>query len=259
MVRASFGRRHDGRRADRRLRGGAPAAARAAWLSAGPPVLSHILDDRTDGGAAPPARPLAHGIPERLRAVVAVRAGGVVGRGTHYRLRPAALVAGHRVVGGGRGLRRLPVLQRHHVLHARLRGHGAHRRGGTGAERGRIRPRLRLPGRHRQLPAGALSGLFAARDHHRAVGCPGRVPAQRRRTAAAAGGRPQPVRRRPLPGRVGALGGGAAGKSHLVSGAELLPLAARKPVVGRLRSRPSSTRPRCCWRAWTGRTATRPG
>ena len=32
-----------------------------------------------------------------------------------------------------------------------------------------------------------------------------------------------------------------------------------KTSRGSARSRPSSTRPRCCWQAWTGRTATRPG
>ena len=99
-------------------------------------------------------------LPEYLRALVPVRPGDGVGRGTHRRLRPAALVARHRDVGGRRGLRHLPVLQRHHVLHARLRRHGGHRRGGPGAERGRGRHGFRLPGRHRQLPAGALSGLF---------------------------------------------------------------------------------------------------
>ena len=66
------------------------------------------------------------------------------------------------------------------------------------------------------------------------IRCSGRVSAQRRRAAQAAGGRPQPIRSRPLPGRMGTLGGGPDGESHLVSRAELLPLATREPVVGRL-------------------------
>ena len=86
---------------------------------------------------------------------------------------------------------------------------------------------------------------------HRAARCPGRFPAQRRRTAAAPGRRPQPVRRRPFPGRVGALGGGSAGEPHLVSGAELLPLAARKPVVGRLADGHPRHLRAAAWQAWT--------
>ena len=46
-----------------------------------------------------------------------------------------------------------------------------------------------------------------------------------------AGGRSR-ARRRPPAGRVGALGGRAAGEPPVVPGAELLPLAARQPVVG---------------------------
>ena len=173
------------------------------------------------------------------------------------RLRPAALVAGHADFGGRRRLSDLPVFQRHHVLHARLRRSGAHRRGRPGAERGRGRHRLRLPGRHRQLPAGALSGVFAARDHHLAARRPGRLAAERRRTAAAAGGGTQPGRRGALPGRVGALGGRAAGKPPLVSRAELLPLAAREPVVGRR----ADGHPRHIGAAdrWRGRAGRLPG
>ena len=47
----------DRRRADRRLRSRAPSPSHTAWPSAGPPFLSHVLDDRTYGGAAaPPGR-----------------------------------------------------------------------------------------------------------------------------------------------------------------------------------------------------------
>ena len=41
-----------------------------------------------------------------------------------------------------------------------------------------------------------------------------------------------PSGRRPLPRRVGALGSGSARESHFVSSVELLPFAAREPVVG---------------------------
>ena len=71
-----------------------------------------------------PTGPVAHGFPEHFRALVSIRPGGGVGRGAHYRLCPAALVAGHRIVGPRRWLRHLPVFQRHDVLHARLRRPG---------------------------------------------------------------------------------------------------------------------------------------
>ena len=191
----------------------------------------------TDGGAAAPARPAAHGTflsafgPLSLFVLIVLWAAGLI---VGFALLHWSL--GTRAVGGRTRLRRLTCTS---AAPRSSRSATATwcpaARVGPGAERGRGRPRLRLPGRHRQLPAGALSGLFAARDHHRAARCPGRLAAHRRRTAAAAGRRPQPGRRRPVPGRVGALGGRTAGEPPLVSGAELLPLAARKPVVGRRR------------------------
>ena len=78
-----------------------------------------------------------------------------------------------------------------------------------------------------------LYQAFSRLETTMAFGCQGRVPAQRRRITAAVGRRPQSLRRRTVPGRMGALGGGPAGDAYLVSGPQLLPLAARKPVVGR--------------------------
>ena len=52
-----------------------------------------------------------------------------------------------------------------------------------------------------------LCQAFSRRgDRHLAVGCPGRVSAECRRAVPAAGRRPQPGRRRALPGRVGGAG-----------------------------------------------------
>ena len=61
---------------------------------------------------------------------------------------------------------------------------------------------------------------------------------------AAAGGRRR--RGHPPAGRVGALVGRAAGEPPVVSRAQLLPLAARQPVVAGGPDRRSSTPPPCC-------------
>ena len=92
--------------------------------------------------------------------------------------------------------------------------------------------------------------------------CSTPAPARRPRAGEllpAAGRGAQPGRRRPAPGRVGALGGRGAGEPPLVPGAELLPLAARQPVLaggadGDPRHLGAGHR-----RRWTGRTATRRG
>ena len=224
----------DGRRADRRLRGGAPAAARAARLSAGPPVLSHILGDRTDGGAALPPGRWRTGFlsafgPLSLFVLVVLWAAGLI---TGFALLHWSLGTALSVADAGFGAYLYFSGTTFFTLgYGDMVPTGAAGRALSVAESGVGFVFLAVIVSYLPVLYQAFSRL---RDHHRAVGCPGRVPAQRRRTSAASGRRPQPVRRRPLPGRVGALGGGSAGESHLVSGAELLPLAARKPVVGRL-------------------------
>ena len=136
---------------------------------------------------------------------------------------------------------RLPLPQRRHLLHARLRRRDAGRPAGPVPGGGRGGPRLRLPRRGHQLPAGALPGVLAPRGRRSRCSTP--APARRRRPPSCCSGWPGAATRRarPVPGGVGALGGRGAGEPPLVPGAELLPLAARQPVVAGGPDRRSST------------------
>ncbi|MEJ7638735.1 MAG: hypothetical protein WKF75_12355 [Singulisphaera sp.] len=92
-------------------------------------------------------------------------------------------------------------------------------------------PGLRLPRRGHQLPPGPLPGVLRPRGDDLAPGRPRRLAADGRPAADPARPRPQRRRARPVPGGVGAVGGRGAGEPHLVPDAQLLPLAARQPVV----------------------------
>ena len=107
------------------------------------------------------------------------------------------------------------------------------RAAGPGPGGGRGGHRLRLPRRGHQLPAGALPGVLTPRGDHLAARRPRRLAADGRARSWPLGPVRRPDAARPVPRRVGALGRRGAGEPPLVPRAELLPLAARQPVVAR--------------------------
>src|SRR5208337_3484582 len=215
------------------LRGDAPAPPHHPSLSVRSPLLHLLLDALGGPGAADATEQAAPSLPELLRSALRAGADGHVGGRADPRLCPVAMVArlGTAHPRGRRRLSRLSLFQWGYLLYARLRRRHAGPPPGALLSGRRDGPWVRIPRRCYQLPAGALSGVLPSRADHRALGCPSGLAADRRSIADPARPAPQLCSARPLPGGMGAVGGRGARKSYLLPGPELLPLAARQPIL----------------------------